>query len=39
MSEPVTLLFISKTVGVILVFTAIAIFLVKQRTNKIKKDS
>mgnify|MGYP003958731551 CR=1 FL=1 len=39
MSEPVTLSFIFQTIAVILATTAVGIFLVKQKTNKVTKDN
>jgi len=39
MAEPVTLSFIFQTIAVILAVTAIGIFLVKQKTNKVTKDN
>jgi hypothetical protein len=36
MTEPVTLTFIFQTIGVILIFIAIGIILVKNQANKIK---
>jgi hypothetical protein len=37
MSEPVSLSFIFVTIGVILFFTAIGVFLVNQKSKKMKK--
>jgi hypothetical protein len=38
MNEAVTLTFIFQTIGVILLTSAVAVMLIKIKTNKLKKD-